>query len=168
MSDYKKAAKAIVEWIKQDEANPAAREFSLCFVWEYTPISKFVDCQVKSEQPRPIPCDNKPLYIDVIEKSAYDALAKDNEELKAKYDGVFNQRMRFAQEITSLRDSLKLAVEALGLYADISNWMGIDGCEFDLIDHDKKTQGHGSCGVKARMTLAEITEKHGEITKGDG
>jgi len=105
--------------------------------------------------------DKKPIYVNNYSGQSNIVAEAERDTYMALVDLLKEQN-------ASLRDSLKLAVEALGLYADISNWMGIDGCEFDLIDHDKKTQGHGSCGVKARMTLAEITAKHGEITKGEG
>ena len=69
----------------------------------------------------------------MIEHSAYDAIKKENEELKANYNGldlefdqfrarcpipnmdVINDNIKLRQEITSLRESLKLAVEALEL-----------------------------------------------------
>lgn len=42
---------------------------------------------------------NRPNGVRVVEREAYDAL-------KAKYDGVFAQRMRFAAEVDALRDKL--------------------------------------------------------------
>jgi len=78
-------------------------------------------------------------------RQAYDALAKENEELKAKYDGVFNQRMRFAQEITSLRESLKLAVETIEKALTYKNGICTTPTQ-DLEDN-----------------LAKIKAKHGEL-----
>jgi len=50
-----------------------------------------------------------------VEHSAYDALAKENEELKANidHDVCLNIVNDHKAEITSLRESLKLAVDAL-------------------------------------------------------
>jgi len=61
--------------------------------------------------------DNEDIYV--IEHSAYDALAKENEELRLRFGPAEvgavagNVARPLLQEITSLRESLKFAVEAM-------------------------------------------------------
>jgi len=106
--------------------------------------------------------DNEDIYV--IEHSAYDALAKENEELRLRFGPAEvgavagNVARPLLQEITSLRESLKLAVEA------------VSRCMFEL---DKCTNGHvidphrRDLAIEAykygRETLAKIKAKHGEL-----
>ena len=103
--------------------------------------------------------------IHVIEHSAYDALAKENEELRAEIEkfksGVNNFKcvhcgdytspfapVNLLSEITSLRESLKLAVEALTNYA-------CDPCN--------GTVERPCFRYKACEALDKIKAKHGEL-----
>ena len=49
---------------------------------------------------------------------AYDALAKENEELRTKTTQMSDVIEEYVKQTTSLRESLKLAVEALSVYKD--------------------------------------------------
>jgi hypothetical protein len=59
------------------------REWTLHFSWEYTPISRFVDCCVDGHMPRPVPEKGQSIKIPVIEKSAYDKLKDELEKSDA-------------------------------------------------------------------------------------
>jgi len=93
--------------------------------------------------------------FDVIEKSAYDALAKENEELKKEKEINWDKwnYTELETEITSLRESLKVAVEALALYEkSIGGYDQIITDDGDTIEKSWATE-----------TLAKITAKHGEL-----
>ena len=125
---------------------------------------------MKDDNPRELTHES----IQWVPKKYYAALAKENEELKAQLVNkadlprwIFLEKERdtwldrFAaaqKEITSLRESLKLAVEA------------VSRCMFEL---DKCTNGHvidphrRDLAIEAykygRETLAKIKAKHGEL-----
>ena len=118
------------------------------------------------------------VVIRVIEHSAYDALAKENEELKANYNGldlefdqfrarcpipnmdVINDNIKLRQEITSLRESLEklekeieTAIDSLLFYAQ-----GRDPVIRRLTDNG---EGQLSAWQCARALLDKIKAKGG-------
>ena len=106
----------------------------------------------------------------VIEHSAYAALAKENEELRTKTTQMSDVIEEYVKQTTSLRESLKFAVDALEFYGDKLHWksvtvedtnrrfciMFIDG------EYDRDTL-HTYCGKMARQSLATIKAKHGKL-----
>lgn len=117
--------------------------------------------------------------IHVVEFDAYDALKKENEELKEHYrlcEGLLNKEVaaynNSQKEIASLRESLKLAVEALESLDQHLCERIIDPCGFDpkketrqdLITLVIGLSGDNEIKLKeAREVLAKIKAKHGDL-----
>jgi len=84
--------------------------------------------------------------IQWVPKKAYDALAKENEELKVKTTQMSDVIEEYVKQITSLRESLKLAIEALTIISGKHETLCVDDLEDARFD--------------AEQTLAKIKGEH--------